>query len=84
MAIHVDQEEFAKQSQIIRSALGLFSDNGIYMDYSVDIAGYRNLGVSYYDTRAVRVNVIKCIQRDTKNLETVGKTFVSLDEEVIG
>lgn len=81
--LNINDQDLGQQARTIEGALGLFTNESVYMDYTVDITGYRNIGDAYYNSRTLRANVIECIQTDTANLQTVGKSFVSLDEEVI-
>lgn len=81
--LNINDQDLGEQSKVIESALGLFTDNSVYMDYTVTITGYKNIGDAYYNSRTLRAGVIECVSRDTTNLQTVGKAFVNLDEEVI-
>lgn len=73
----------ANQLETIKGTIGLFTDDSIRKDYTVDVSGYENQGTAYYYSRELRSQIINCVKRDTTNLEAVGKAFVDLDKEVI-
>lgn len=81
--LNINKEDLVEQSKTIQSSLGLFTDNSVYRDYTVDIIGYSKIGEAYYNSRTLRANFIECVQIDTSNLHTIVKTFVDLDNKII-
>ena len=81
--LKLSEQDLAKQSEIIKGALGLFSDGSIRRNNYIDISGYQKIFTAYYYSRTCRANVIECIERDTSNLAGIGATFVTLDENSI-
>ena len=81
--LNISDQDLEKQSEIIKGALGLFSDGSITRNNYIDVSGYQKIFTAYFYSRTCRANVIECIERDTSNLASMGAAFVTLDENSI-